>query len=253
MIQNLPFGTPQYKRYKNSFLQQIMVVLLFDLIPESEKAVEAWRRFTQSTFGTPSEKNFFQQPIQLAKSDKSQSFVFANGVAAVKIKAQAYSNFADTIVPQVFKLRRFIEEIGGKDALVKGIRICKANVWRIESHSGLESISHEVRRQIFSDAYNDYSDNAVTPIAAENRMEDIKKTGWKEGDKIFTMTSGWTKFLDKDNVYSLILNTDFDNNLPDGVKLEKVEGLLGEMNYTLFCAFDWAVNDYVKRIMDMED
>lgn len=250
MIDNLPFGCTEYKKYKHSFLHQAMVSLSFDAVEADEVKENAWRDYVRTTFGTNSEKSFLTLPVMLTNNDGTLSFLFSKDQVAVRIGGNGYKNFADTIVPQVYKMRRFIEKVIGVNAKITKARIFKVNIWQLESNTSIEQVSADVRKQLFSKAYNACEASAVDVQANATQMIDDKTNIWKNDDEIFTIHTGWVKVKDTPNLYRMLLHSEYEVNMREPLALNDIDTNLGEMNYTLFNAFEWTVGDMVKGIMN---
>lgn len=245
----LPFGEVPYKKYKRSFLQHVIVVLRFDKISSTNAIQKEWANFCASNFGPSSVENPLDNPVQITSKDGSLSFAFSNGMVGTKINARAYSNFADTIIPQVFKLRLFLEKVVGSDTMIKEIMIRKVNVWQIDTNEDFNQIVNNLNETFFSQRYLTYNENVDHSSENEDFLINNRKHIWSDALNTFIVSSGWIKDKEYANIYRLLLRTEYVKKTVNGVKLSDVEASMISMNTELFNAFEWIVSDKVKEMM----
>lgn len=252
MIDNLPFVCTDYRKYKHSFLNQAMVALSFDAVEADDNKEKAWRDYVRATFGANSEKSVFEVPVVLSSNESLLSFMFSNNQVAVRMGGNGYKNFADTVVPQVYKMRQFIEKVIGSDAKITKARIFKVNLWQVECPTDIMQVSSDIRQKLFSKAYNSYEETENDSASNISPMIDGKNNVWKNEDEVFSIHTGWVKVKDKKNLYRMLFHSEYEVNFRSALALNEVDSQLGDMNYILFNAFEWTVSDMVKQIMNNE-
>lgn len=248
---DFPFDSAKYKKYKRSFIQQVMVALFFDKVEPNEQHKQAWFDYCLSNFNSSPSGNVMSNPIQISKKDGTLSFAFSNGMVGTRINAIAYSNFSDTIIPQVYKLRQFVDNVVGKDTKIRKIKIFKVNGWQVETKDFFKLLKEGLQAQFFSEEYLSYREHFVE-TNVENQLIVPKEHVWEENGNLFKISSGWLNVKDSPGVYRLLLNTEYLKLKKDGIALSDVESILTEMNSSLFDAFEWVVSDKVKEMMEME-
>lgn len=248
----LPFGSPQYKIYKKSFLQRVVVVLGYEPIESNIKVLNNWKEFTKSTFFLETSGDFTQKKASVKSADNSLRFVFGNDKAWVRIQGIRYESFADTVIPHVYKLKEFFDKVqNGKN--LNRLSIKKINAWKVDSDKELDTdFDIEMRKFCFSDAFMDYiseKSNLVKPDEDAANLLDCLCCTFREEGKSIKVASGFIPDLGKKEKV-LVLDTECD--YAGSIETKNVENELKKINYLLFQTFDWVASDAVKKLMDGE-
>ena len=247
-MDNLPFGIAEYRQFETTFLASVIVGMNFPSVQDASSRKKQWEDFTWALFSVKPMEGIFEKPIVINRSDNKLSFVFEKGRVQVHISGDGYQNFADSVIPHAYKLKQFVTEVAGvKSPTQLGIR--KIDVFQIETDRTKKVDEDAIRSHFFSSAYCSLNEGAAALDEDEKRINGIKKNQWTEEDNQLTLRSAFVKVPNTENRYRLILDIDEQHSPVNGVKLDKLDETLKEMNMDLFNAFMWCVSRDVKNIM----
>lgn len=248
-MKNLPFGEPEYRQFKNTFLASVIVGMTYPQVADPASRTEQWGRFTRGLFSVEPMAGIFERPLNINRSDNKLGFVFDTWRTQAHISGDGYQNFADSVIPHAYKLKEFVMEVAGcSNPLQLGIR--KIDIFQIKADNGKPVDEGALRNHFFTQEYLSQADNRVELDEEEKRtMPGMLKHVWEEGDFKLTIRSTFVKLQGVDNMYRMILDTDEQYTPSGGVNLDKLDEWLKEMNKDLFKAFMWCVSGNVKTIM----
>ncbi|MBR4646498.1 MAG: TIGR04255 family protein [Bacteroidales bacterium] len=247
-MNNLPFGAASYRQFETTFLASVIVGMKYLPVSDIDSCKKKWGEFTQSLFSIAPLEGIFEKPIVINRNDHKLSFIFEKNRAQVHIGGDGYQNFADTVIPQAYKLKRFVTEVANVEAPI-GLGIRKIDVFQIETKEGNNLEEAAVRNHFFSREYCSLKDGEVKPDEEEKNFTGLKKHQWTENSNQLTLRSAFIKDPGASNRYRLVLDTDEQYSPHEGVKLDKLDEVLMDMNKDLFDAFMWCVSDSVIKFM----
>ncbi len=248
-MNNLPFEDTDYRQFKNTFLATVLVGMNFPTVQSNDTRKKEWKEYCQALFSLSGIDGIFEKPIVINRDDQKLRFLFGSNLAQVLISGDGYRNFADTVIPHAFKLKQFVTGVAGcEHPSLIGIR--KIDIFQIEGISGVEFDQTQVRNHFFSDKYIGQEEGRAALDESEQKMPDMVKHIWKEGDYTLTLRSVFMKAQGKDNLYQLVFDSEEHYAPADGVDLSKLDELLKDINKDLYNAYMWCVSDNVKNIME---
>lgn len=248
-MNNLPFGNTDYRQFKNTFLATVLVGMNFPAVQSNEARKSEWKEYCQALFSLHGIDGIFEKPIVVNREDQKLKFLFGSNLAQVLISGDGYRNFADTVIPHAFKLKQFVTDVAGcqKPSLV-GIR--KIDIFQIEGITGKSFDEAQVRRHFFSGDYLGLEDGKTQLDENEQKMPNMIKHIWTEGDNTLTVRSVFMKAKGKDNLYQLVLDSEEHYSPQGGIDLSRLDEILKDINKDLYNAYMWCVSDKVKNIME---
>ena len=248
-MKELPFGAAVYKQYKTTFLASVIVGLKYSKVQDAESHKEQWDVYTRTMFNIPPLGGIFQKQLMINSNDERLSYVFNDFQTMVRIAGNGYQNFADTVIPQSYKLKQFVSDVvGSNKATSLGIR--KVDVFQIEADINKIGGEDSVRRYFFSPEFINLDKPKAELNEEERKMSNMIKYQWTEDDNTLTVRSVFLKDKNAENKYRLILDIDGQYTPIQGFELDQMEKILKEVNMDLYNAFMWCVNDNVKIIME---
>lgn len=248
-MNNLPFGNTDYRQFKNTFLATVLVGMDFPVVHSNDTRKKEWKEFCQALFSLSGIDGIFEKPIVINRDDQKLKFLFSNNLAQVLISGDSYRNFADTVIPHAFKLKQFVTRVADceRPSLI-GIR--KIDIFQIEGMPGMTFDEAQVRSHFFSADYIGLKEGKVALDESEQKMPNMIKHIWTEGDNTLTLRSVFMMVQGKDNLYQLVFDSE-EHYLPiGGVDLSQLDEILKGMNKDLYNAYMWCVSDKVKNIME---
>ncbi len=248
-MNNLPFGTANYRQFQNNFLASVLVGMVFSPSQDAETHKDQWSLFTQELFSVGPLEGLFQKPIVINRGDHKLSYVFDKTRALVQINDDGYQNFADTVIPHAYKLKRFITEVAGSD-VISQLDIRKIDMFQIMSEDGKTVDENEIRKHFFSDSYLTHKEGLAQLNTEETHFQGMLKHQWRDENYVLTIRSAFIKMPGDSNGYRLILDTE-EHYEPVGIiELNGLDKELIKMNKDLFNAFMWCISDRVVSIME---
>lgn len=239
-----------YRQFQNNFLAKVIVGMVFHPVNNIESHTDQWNSFVSELFSIPPQDGIFQRPIAINRSDNKLGFVFDKDRAMVLISDDSYQNFADSVIPHAYKLKRFVTEVA-EQSQINQLEIRKIDLFQIEAEEGNALEETEVRKHFFSESYLSHTEDAVQPQDEELKFPGIMKHQWNDGEHLLTIRSVFVKLPNPGNKYRLILDTEEQYNPPkSSIDLNRLDKELKEMNKDLFNAFMWCVSDRVTSIME---
>ena len=243
----LPFDKDiLYKKYKKSFLQQAVVVFHYTKKDVENIDFDKWKKYTQEMFSTQIEKSFMDDNVAIGKKDGSVEYLFLKDLVAVRIQGNDYVSFGDTVIPQVYRMRKFIKEVVGLDA-VDGFDIRKWDLWQVRPEKNAPSIKNEIVRFFLSEQFLNYNENQEEG-AQVSKETFIKGYKWiVDDEKKIRVNSSILSSKEPKESINLMLYSDCE--IRSKILLDKVEEKLENANLDLFKIFDWSISENAKSLM----
>lgn len=247
---DLPFEKDiPYKKHKKSYLQQAVVFLRFS---EGSRASQdtlvmnkAWNAFTQSNFSL--DGGVFKSENVISKVDNSVDYVFAQNFAAVRIPGENYVSFGDTLVPHVYKMKKFLKDVLNIGCLSQ-YEIRKWDAWQIQNSNKNDNFENLVKTFFLSDEFLNYNEYVVNAIDLVENEKLVKALRWSDSGKKYEINSTMLGNGTKDDIVNLIL---YSNGVVcENIPLDKLEDSLDSLNLALYKMFDWSISKNSKDLMD---
>lgn len=244
----LPFNKDiLYKKYKKSFLQQAVVVFHYSQKDVENINFEKWKKYTQEMFSTQIEKSFMDDKVAIGKKDGSIEYLFVKDLVAVRIQGKDYVSFGDTVIPQIYRMRKFLKDVV-KLGAVDGFDIRKWDLWQVRPEKKELSIKNEILHFFLSEQFLRYNENLDAPEPKIPGEEFIKGFKWVVDDgKNLSVNS--SIFSSKEAKESINLMLYSDCEIRKNIPLDQVEEQLENANLDLFKIFDWSVSENTKSLM----
>lgn len=246
----LPFEKDiTYKKHKKSYLQQAVVFLH---IPEKQhtdqdtlKLNDAWKAFTQSNFSL--DGGIFKNENVISKADDSVDYVFSKSFVAVRIPGKNYVSFGDTLVPHVYKMKKFLKDVLNIGNISQ-YEIRKWDAWQIQNSNENNNFENLVKTFFLSEDFLNYNEHVVNSIDLVENEKLIKALCWNENGKKYQVNSTMLQNGVRDEQVTLILYS--DGVVSEEIPLDKLEDSLDSLNMTLHKIFDWSISKNSKDLMD---
>ena len=210
--------------------------------------------FLRDTFVTDGNHNYPAEGLQVARGDQKIAFEFGPSVAVVRVSQGAYTTFAASILPEVYKLRRFVYDVLGLPR-VRRIDVRKISVFPImiegepptEENVG-EHLSMVLSDNVLSLMTMDHIPGPDGTVGSFTRsmMED-RETGLR-----YTILTGLVKDQERENIYNVILDATCFYMPANGIAQIGLEEMLTKMNQNVYELYHWAVRDHVIEFMDRD-
>jgi uncharacterized protein (TIGR04255 family) len=233
-----------YKKYKKSFLQQAVVILHYKKDDLECIDKEKWNEYIQNNFFMKTENFFVDGVVGLSKKDESVDYLFSKDLVAIKIQGKDYISFSDTIIPHVYKMRKFIKDVVGLNS-VDEVEIRKWDAWQVKSNEKDDALKTEIQKYFLSKDFFDYNDNIDTPKDLATDEDCIKAFKWSVANKELRVNAS---ILNSKDLLCLILYSDCI--IKSSILTEKIEEELEKSNYDLFKLFDWSISDNARKLME---
>ncbi len=233
-----------YKKYKKSFLQQAVVILRYKKDDWGCVNKEKWNEYIQNNFFMKAEKFFVDGVVGLSKKDNSIDYLFSKDQVAIRIQGKDYVSFSDTIIPHVYKMRKFIKDVVGLNS-VDEVEIRKWDAWQVKPDEKNQALDKEIQRYFLSQDFFNYNTNIDDPKDLAPNEDCVKAFKWIVGKRELRVNAS---MLNPKDLLCLILYSDCITK--SGVSVEKIEGELEESNYDLFRIFDWSISDNARKLME---
>lgn len=252
LMNNLPFESTALQHYENTFLQRVAVVFSY---PELKKenvsddfSVE-FRKFLSVNFGLQigdeQENAFWNDSIRLTRNDESMVWMLGSSQIMVMLGTKDYQTFVDSVLPAVYKMRKFVEKVLGQNAVTE-LRIRKINIWQFETDNNNKLTFDKIRSSVLSTDLLNLKTNTYLE-ESEKPLQNFKKILYKDGnDELYlrhfvnTINKATLLYLDTERVHI------------ESVHLDKIEDALMEMNKELYDAYHWCVSPQIIEIMKGE-
>ena len=244
----LPFDKDiLYKKYNKSFLQQAVVVFHYTKENVENIDYDKWKKYTQEMFSTQIEKSFIDDKVVIGKKDGSIDYLFSKDLVAVRIQGKDYVSFGDTVIPQIYRMRKFIRDVVELGA-VDGFDIRKWDLWQVRPEKSEHSIKNEVMHFFLSEQFFKYNEEQDVPESKIPGEEFIKGFKWVVNDekKLSVNSSIFSSEETKESI-NLMLYSDCE--IRNSIPLDQVEERLENANLDLFKIFDWSVSENAKSLM----
>lgn len=247
-MNNLPFGTAEYRQFGTTFLASVILEINFPPVQDADSRKEQWGKFTKELFSVKPMEGIFEKPITINRSDKKLGYIFDKGRVQVLISGDSYQNYSDSVIPHAYKLKQFVTDVAGEKVPTQlGIR--KIDMFQIEIDNTKPVDEALIRGHFFSKKYCELKEGRVELNVEERTIPGMIKHQWKEDANLLTLRSAFVKVPNTGNRYRLILDIDEQYTPANGVNLDKLDETLKEMNTDLYNAFIWCVSNKVINIM----
>lgn len=246
---NLPFEHTSYQRYKNTFLNTVMLILSFpEVNSDDQDFYDRFKEYVKSIFDVNAPEDGFQNGLAINKGDGSVSINITKRQVIIILRGQKYESFTQSMLPHIFSLRNYFKKVAGIKK-IDSLIIRKINVWNFKNEKNVDITSSGARNAIFSkELLGRLSSDNLTE--AETALGDIQKCEWHEGCETLAIRSLFKKTNNKDGFTQLILDTEYMNSDANGFDVETLANTLLDYNNVLYQAYHWSVNDRVKDLMN---
>lgn len=247
----LPFPHVSYQRYKNTFLNTVVLSLKFAKVTmPDEEFYSLFSEYVKAYFGIDVPKDEFNHGAAISKEDASVTVNLTDSNVMIIFRGQKYESFSQSILPHVFGLRNYFKNVVKMDR-VNGITIRKINVWSFRNEKNVTITSESAKQAVFSTEllHALSSDNLSEE---EKLLNDCKKCEWHEGDETFVIRSAFNDANNKRNLYQLILDTEYTIKKEGGFEVETIANDLLDYNSELYYAYHWCINDTVLSFMNKD-
>lgn len=247
---NLPFEKDiAYKKHKKSYLQQAVVFLRFSekqhAMQNELKLNEAWNAFTQSNFSL--DGGNFEKENVISKADDSVDYVFSKNFVAVRVPGKNYVSFGDTLVPHVYKMKKYLKDVLNVETLSQ-YEIRKWDAWQIQNSNDNKNFETLIKTFFLSDEFLNYNEYVVDSIDLVENEKLLKALRWNDNGKKYEINSTMVENGAKNDLINLIL---YSNGVVcENISLDKLEDSLDSLNLALYKMFDWSISKNSKDLMD---
>lgn len=249
MTSSLPFKQEKYRRYRNTFLQDVVVGFAFAPSQVAKDELNArFADYTQRFFGVPNNGDITTSVCNISRKDLSLSFEFTDHSAVIHLSGQKYECFSDTAIPQVFKIRDFFNKVVEVKAIEQSM-IRKVNVFNIKGNEQNPVDATSVRQSLFSPALLE----SLTAEGLDEQEHDIPnfmKCVFKDGDVSITIrTALLPPTATQDKFHHLVLDTMAVCKPEGGIKVDELSNKLMDFNSVMYDCYHWCVSEQVKKVM----
>ena len=251
------FPPVEHREYRNTFLVNTFVVLNFEK-RSIENCGESIRRnltdFLRDTYLTEGNHNYPSEGLQLSRSDNRVAFEYTPTLAVARVSQGAYTTFAASMIPEVYKLRRFVFGVLGIEK-VQRVDVRKISIFPMQiegeeptSESLNEHLSMILSEDVLSLMPMDEIEGPSGSIGkfTRYRMAD-DETGYR-----YMILVGMVKDSEREHIYNVILDATCYYTLAAGITEAKLEELLRRMNQSVYELYHWSVRDHVLEFMNRD-
>lgn len=246
-MNNLPFGTAEYKQFQHTFLASVIVGIMYPQVKVNDSIKGKWRTYSRELFFVEPMEGIFEKPIVVNRSDNKLKYIFEAGRTQVYISGDGYQNFAESVIPHAYKLKKFVTDVAGTDTATE-IGIRKLDVFQIQSSNGLQLDESKIRSHFLSNDYNLLKEGKAGLNVEESKIPNMIKHQWHEDGYTLTLRTVFLQVPNSDN-YRLVLDIDESFKPNSGIDMNELEDRFKEINTDLFNAFMWCVSENAKSIM----
>lgn len=252
-MDNLPFPSVPLQYYENTFLQRVVVEFGFNALFKEKAPAnfeKDFSRFVNTHFGVDCNANmistFWQDGIQLTRNDKSIIWLLKPDSITVLIGTIDYKSFVDSVLPIVYKMRRFVGSILEINNVTR-LQIRKINAWQFYNNNSNTLQISKVQQAILSkNLLNEKSNSEI--LESEKQIPNLHKISYVDDNDTLNIRYFCRTPQNNDNgVMILYLDTEFIENT--SVEVKDIEENLVLMNKVLYNAFHWCVTNEVIDIM----
>lgn len=249
---SIPFEvTKEHKVFQRTFLARVGVILYFNSINEStwsQQKEELVRSFILNRYGKSFDTDFLHKAVSIQAEDGNLTIVLMNGCVMGIVDAENYRSFEETAIPQIFRLREFLEDVLDVRCVSKLI-LRKLNIWRF-SRNDSEVVDEEKRNELLNFVFS----KALLGMDSDDVSESDAKFGifkiltFEDADFDCKMNLALNPVSGSDKTYNVVLDTSiiYENNR----SLDGSTQVWKTMNQYAYDAFLWSVSDNVKAIMN---
>ena len=242
-----------HRIYKNTTLQNVVVV--FELEQQDARFYdnsfyERLDKFTTEKFSLKVEHAIPEKPFQIHNAKLHSFFQFANGLVAVVLPREGYVSFEDTAMPQVRRMREYVEEVLCEKS-VKRVHLRKINIWQIvDVKENPQEVLNKLKPVLFSKPFLT-STNHIEYDPNEKGVL-FGKLGWSEGNESITARTAYVPVKNKEDAFNIVLDVEESIGINEKVIIEGMSKDLLKWNHHLFNVCQWSLNNEVIKTMEGE-
>lgn len=257
MNKDIFFPHIDHRVYKNTFLQNTMVVVSYDEVSEKmltgdfeDKKTSFFNRF----FGIDqSSRNFIREGISISTADKSQNLIFTNRQCITNVNRSVYKTFVESVLPHVFKISTFLRDVVQlREA--SSIAVRKINVFPVIVDQSMDLSKMTERQNVLRNVLSvDFMQlhhekeqiqvkGAVSPFGVRN----IKNPD----GYIYSLKTGILPSPDSATTKFVVLDSTAES--PMIINPQDIEARTVVLNDRLFDLFHWVVNGEIIEKMKQE-
>lgn len=238
----------EYKLYKNTFLQRVLVKFDFNPIDsKNEKAINIkWIQYVGNNFNKLHPTSCFcDRTVKISRNDGLCSFIYNRSSITAIIGAKNYRSFIDDVIPIIYKMKVFLKTVVEVDR-VNSITVRKINIWQFNANKKQNVVANEVSKSIFS---KDFLKTKSTEIKDENekKIQNFRRYEWKEGDRECIAR---TVFYPKNENGNVIQILDTEAITLKTILFNDIEEETQCLNNILYEFYFWSVNDAIVKFME---
>jgi hypothetical protein len=238
------------KEYKYSFLQQVTVRFNFDKIEretvDSDFTLNL-NKFFVDVFQSeiPQDVDLWTKPIVSKRNDGIYSFYFGLDEVAAVIGAKDYHSFVDNVIPQLFRLKKFLKDVYRRNEITS-ITIAKVNTWpfKLTKETSLVNPKDVLKLVLKEELYNQEKGEWKTD---EQKLIPLKTLTWTDNKRL---ASAKGRFYPQDEKGEFACELDTEASVCDKIKLDDIEYVATSLNDDLYQLYHWCVTNQVIDIMN---
>ena len=248
------FGQYSRKEYKNTFLQNVLFTIHFDEIASSlinDEVMTKWKDYVCVNFNNIDiPPALLHKPISISRKDGALTYIFINGEVGVAVGAKGYRTFVDNVIPQIFKLIKFLNCVLSITC-VKSVSVRKINIWQFNTQEKGDVKQDDIIANIFSEKFISAKTNGLFD-EEEKKIQYLKKYEWIDGDK---KAIARTVFMPRrqDGTFAQVLDTELILQQQELIPTESLMDISIQLNDDLYNLYHWCVNDRIIELMLGED
>jgi hypothetical protein len=141
-----PYPTTEHRVFKRTFLQQTEVSVKFTPAIRDEDFHDRMLPFLKSVFNLDlsNKADADANHAEVTSDQEQKKFVFDLDQAKFIIGAKSYKTFAETAIPMIGMLIRFINDVAKIDTLDQ-INIVKINMWPMKTENAFKSFTNMIK------------------------------------------------------------------------------------------------------------
>jgi hypothetical protein len=142
-IQN-PYPTTEHRVFKRTFLQQTEVSIRFAPAISDVDFHDRLLPFLKSVFNLNLSDKTDANHAEVSSDQEQKKFIFDTDQAKFIIGPESYTTFAETAIPLIGILLRFINDVAKVETLEQ-INIVKINIWPIKSENVFSNFTDMIK------------------------------------------------------------------------------------------------------------
>ncbi len=242
-----------HRIYKNTTLQNVVVV--FELEQHdagfyNDSFYERLDKFTTEKFSLKVEHAIPEKPFQIHNAKLHSFFQFADGLVAVVLPREGYVSFEDTAMPQVRRMREYVEEVLCEKS-VKRVHLRKINIWQIvDVKDDPQEVLNKLKPVLFSKSFMTSTNHIKYDSSEEGVL--FEKLGWTEGNESIIARTAYVPVKNRKDAYNIVLDVEENIGINENVNIDGMSEYLLKWNHHLFNVFQWSLNDEIIKKMEGE-